>query len=225
MKIQKQVSLILGIGIWFSLTPYTLHLTPALASVQQELYVTATVESFGEYTFSEGVIFQISQTGQQEVGQIVVEGLYNGPYPWILRVYTDNLNFSGVGGAIRQPSPAGLVSEDGRFVIPLSIHSPSFGLNISRRIPDLSEPGYLPYLPDPDPGEVPYSDCVIMGIDPRNATWVAGADKILYTADDNPLGDNTLPSPFTLSLEADISESAVRGPYETTLYFEIIPAP
>ena len=64
-----------------------------------------------------------------------------------------------------------------------------------------------------------------MGIDPRNATWVAGADQVLFTEDDNPTGDNTLPTPFALSLYADVSESAVRGSYDTTLYFEIIPAP
>lgn len=195
------------------------------ASVQQEVYVTATVESFGGYRFSEGTTFQVTGPGEQPAGRIRVDGIYNGPYPWVLRVYTDNLHFAGVGGAVRSASPAGLISEDGQFAIPLRIHCPAWGPGVFRRIPDLNEPGYLPYGADPEPGETLYTDCILLGIDPRNATWVAGPDGLLYTEDDNLLGDNTLSTPFELLLQADIPLSAVRGRYDTILYFEIVPAP
>lgn len=197
----------------------------AFATVRQEVYVTGHVQSFGGYTCSEAVTFDIAEPGEQETGRIVVEGLYNGEYPWIMRVYTDNLHFAGVGGALRSPSPAGLVSADGAYAVPLSIHSPNFGPEVWRRIPDLSEPGYLPYGPDPEPGRPTYADVVIMGIDPRNATWVAGPDALLYTSDDNLLGDVTIATPFELILRADFSAASVRGRYEATLYVEIVAAP
>ena len=195
------------------------------AAVKQEVYVTGHVQPFGGYLFTEAVAFDITKPGKQEIGKIVVDGMYNGEYPWIMRVYTDNLRYTGIGGAVRLPSPAGLVSEDGQFVIPLLIQGPNFGPDEWRVIPDLSEPGYSPYAPKPEPGEASYTDCVVMGIDPRNGNWVAGGDGLLYTGDDNFLGDATIPTPFEMTLQADVSPSGVRGKYATTLYIEIVPAP
>ena len=198
---------------------------PTFASVQQEVYVTGHVQPFGGYLFTEAVSFDITAPGQQEIGRIVVDGLYNGEYPWIMRAYTDNLHFAGITGSVRSPSPAGLVSKDGLYVIPLFVNSPSYGPNVWRRIPDLSEPGTLPYEPQPQPGETTYTDCVLMGIDPRNGSWVAGPDGLLYTYDDNLLGDNTVATPFEMTLQANVPASAVKGDYDAVLYIEINPAP
>ena len=200
-----------------------LHLSPAHASVQQEIYVTGHVQSFGGYVFTEAVSFDITHPGEQEIGRIVVDGLYNGEYPWIMRAYTDNLHFAGITGSVRPPNPAGLVSKDGLYVVPLSIHSPSDGPNAWRRIPDLNEPDYQPY--EPQPGETTPTDCVLMGIDPRNSNWVAGPDGLLYTADDNLLGDNTVATPFEMILQANVPAAAVKGEYDSVLYIEISPAP
>lgn len=199
---------------------------PPARGAEQEVYITATVESFGGYVFSEGLAFDITEPGEQDVGQITVEGIYNGPYPWILRCYTDNLRFGGVIGAVRTSPPAGLVSEDGRYAIPLLIHSPNFGVGVFLRIPDINEPDYVPYSPNPEEApDVGPIDRVIMGIDPRNPTWVAGPDEVLYTLDDNPLGDTTIETPFTLTLRADVPPAAVQGKYRTELYFEVVSAP
>lgn len=197
----------------------------AHASTQQEVYVTGHVQSFGGYSFTPAVSFDVTQPGEQEIGRIIVDGLYNGEYPWIMRAYTDNLHFSGVTGAIRSTTPAGLVSKDGLYAIPLSINSPAYGPNVWRRIPDLNEPGTLPYESKPEPGETTTTDCVLMGIDPRNGSWVAGPDGLLYTSDDNFLGDNTVATPFELILQANVPAAAVKGEYDALLYIEISPAP
>ena len=205
----KEVERYSGIAFLISLSLYLS--TSALASVQQEVYITGHVQSFGGYKTSEAVAFEIQQPGRQEIGQIVVSGLYNGEYPWVMRVYTDNLHYSGIGGAARPSSPAGLVSSDGQFVIPLYLNCPNFDPGQWRRIPDL--------------GESEYTDCIVMGIDPRNEAWVTGEDHLLYTADDNFLGDTTIKTPFEITLQADVPTSAVRGQYDTKLYIEIVAAP
>lgn len=200
--------------------------TVAQAEIQQEVYVTGHVQSFGGYALTEAVSFVVSKPGRQEIGRIAVDGMYNGEYPWIMRAYTDNVHFSGVAGTIRRPEPAGLVSKDALFAIPLFINSPSFGNDTWRRIPDLNESGYLPYHPNPDPKEeMDFTDCVLMGVDPRNSVWVAGPDGLLNTPDDNPLGDNTVGTPFELILQADVASNSVKATYDAVIYIEIVPAP
>ncbi len=216
--------------VWFVLLIFfSCLLSPnsqlVFGTVRQEVYVTGHVQPFGGYIFTEAVTFEITEPGKQEIGQIVVDGLYNGEYPWIMRCYTDNLHFTGVGGALRSPPPAGMVSEDGKFVIPLFINTPIFGADEWRRIPDVSEPEFVPYKPDPEPGKTDYTDCVMIGIDPRNGSWVAGPDGLLYTGDDNILGDGTVETPFEMTLQADVLKAAVRGKYAATLYIEIVSAP
>lgn len=204
----------------------TLFLLPALGSVQQEVYVTGHVQSFGGYTFTEAVSFVIEEPGEQVVGVIVVDGLYNGEYPWIMRVYTDNLRFAGIAGAVGQASPAGLISKDGAYSIPLLLHTPNLGEDDWSRIPDVNDPDYSPYQPEPDPGaEATTTDLVVMGIDPRNGAWVAGPDGVAQTSDDNPLGDITIGTPFEMVLRADVAPTTPRAEYETILYVEIVPAP
>ena len=210
------------VGFWAVL----FLLATATASVKQEVYVTAQVHSFGGYSFTEGLQFEITQPGEQELGSIVVEGLYNGEYPWIMRIYTDNLHLGGVAGAIHRPPAGGLVSSDGRFVIPLQINAPSFGLDVWRRVPDINEPGYLPYQPSATADQLPsYTDCILMGIDPRNALWVAGPDRTLFTDDDDPLGEMTAKTPFEIRLKVVPSAATAQGKYDAILYIETVPAP
>ena len=203
-----------------------LFASSAPASVKQEVYVSGTVEPFGGYTFTGGFEFAIREPGEQTIGSIAVDGLYNGEYPWIMRIYTDNLHFAGVAGAILRPSPSGLVSRDGRFSVGLKVTCPNFGPNVWRRIPDLSDPDYEPYQPSVDPQEpFPTTDCVLMGIDPRNAAWVAGPDGLLYTDDDNVLGDITIQTPFEITFRIDAPQTAVKGQYDAFLYIEVVPTP
>lgn len=212
--------------LFFLLTSYLLPLTTAFATAREEVHVSATVPSFGGYTFTQEVDLPVAGPENSQAGTIVVDGLYNGEYPWILRVYTDNLHFSGVAGALNRPKPGGLISTDGRFSIPLEIHSPTFGPEVWRRVPDLNESDYISYQPSPEPVDLPvYTDCILFGIDPRNAAWVAGRDGLLYTADDNVLGDLTIRVPFEIFLRAEVSAQSVQGEYEAVLYFEIVPAP
>ena len=214
-----------GIAIMFLLAAHGLCLTAAFAAVKQEVYLTGTVQSFGGYVFTEGIHFSLKEPGMHEIGNIVVEGHYNGEYPWIMRVYTDNLHFSGVGGAVRYPGAGGLVSKDGRFIVPLQIQSPALGEDVWRRIPDINDPDYIPYRPSAEPGEVDYTDCIVMAIDPRNASWVAGPDGLLFTDDDNLLGDLTAKTPFELALRTEATSTTVQGDYDGFLYIEIVPAP
>jgi len=212
--------------LFYALAMTALVLTPAFASVKQEVYVTGSVGSFGGYALTPGVRFLIEEPGVKELEPITVNGLYNGEYPWVMRIYTDNLHFGGIAGAIRRPNPDGLVSEDGRFSIPIEVNCPNFGLGVWRRIPDLNEPNYIPYHPVADPKEgAPYSDVILMGIDPRNAAWVAGPDGAMSTEDDNDLGDNTLPTPFSILLRVNVPPTGVQGNYNAYIYVEIVPAP
>ena len=192
---------------------------------RQHVYVSGTVQSFGSYHFTPALSFAIQEPGLQEIGTILVEGMYNGEYPWIMRIYTENAHFAGVAGGIRPATPAGLVSRDGQYVIPIEIKSPTFD-DVWRRVPDLFETPYIPYAPSDDPTAPPeYTDCLIMGIDPRHAPWVAGPDGQLFTDDDNPLGDLTMATPFQMSLRARVDPRAVQGPYDALIYIEIVPAP
>ena len=144
---------LLSLFLSLFLSPVSCPLSPAFATMRQEVYVTGTVQSFGGYIFTEAVEFNAAEPGQRVVGSIVVDGLYNGEYPWVMRVYTDNLHFAGIAGAVERPIATGLISADGRFAIPLQIQSPAFGPEEWRRIPDLNEPGYQPYQPASTPDE------------------------------------------------------------------------
>ncbi|MBI4227962.1 MAG: hypothetical protein HY600_06820 [Candidatus Omnitrophica bacterium] len=199
---------------------------PWAYAARQHIYLTGTVQSAGTYAFSPSLTFNIQEPGLQELGIITVEGLYNGEYPWMLRVYTENSRYTGVAGALRRANQAGLVSTDGQYVIPIELHSPPLGANVWQRVPDLLESPYVPYRPSDNPdGKEAYTDCLIMGIDPRHAPWVAGPDHKLFTLDDNALGDMTWPTPFAITVRAQVDASAVRGHYEALLYVELVPAP
>ena len=122
-------------------------------------------------------------------------------------------------------SPAGLVSKDGKYTLTLQANCINWGEDEWLRIPDLNDPGYKEYSPATEVGAGTYGDRIIIGIDPRNADWVSGPDRILFNADDNPLGDITLETPFEIKLRTKVGPNTPIGDYEGRIYIEIVPAP
>ncbi|NQU73102.1 MAG: hypothetical protein HQ547_00120 [Candidatus Omnitrophica bacterium] len=196
-------------------------LTPA---VKTEIKTVGTVPSFGTYSFRGSLNFNVTKPGKFEIGKITVFGTYNGPYPWIMRVYTDNTNFMPIAGSLKSKSRAGLISGDGQFTIPLKANCQNFGEDWVY-VPDINDREYKPYSPPKEVGAGEYTECIIVGIDPRNADWVSGRDRTLFTDDDNPLGDLTLATPFDIKFSADFNEKTIKGNYTSNLYIELIAAP
>jgi len=188
--------------------------------------VTGKVNSFGTYSFVGNLDFDITKPGEQQIGKIIVEGTYNGEYPWIMRIYTDNTNYTGISGTGGRQNPAGLISTDGRFTVPLLINAPNIGIAQYRAIPDINQPDYKTYQPGKlKDDSYDYTDCIIMGIDPRNEIWVSGENGILFDNDDNVLGDTTTKTPFELNFKSIFNENAVAADYTANLYIEIVPCP
>lgn len=183
------------------------------------------VNSFGTYSFAGKLDFDIKNAGEQEIGKIVIEGTYNGEYPWIMRIYTDNTNYTGIAGSVKPQSNQGLISTDGRFSIPLMIDIPTMNAVGYKTIPDISQPEYKTYRPDKLNKAGAYTDCIIMGIDPRNEAWVSGSNGILFDSDDNTIGDMTAQTPITIKFRGRFDERAVATNYTANLYVEIITCP
>jgi hypothetical protein len=201
-----------------------------------ELYVSCTVASFGGYTFRGVITNVVADPGQTEIGYITVKGACNEPYPWILRVYTDNRNYQGTAGSVyNQDVPAGLIREGGGS-LPLLFQTENTG-NQWVYIPDINNPNYKDYYyirnlgPAATPPENTVGESIVVGIDPRNTVWVAGNDGILFTDDDNVYGDITLPTPFEIKLAVRTPKNSPKtkttphGKYSTKLIFEIISEP
>jgi len=198
--------------------------TSAYAS-RTEITARATIISFGTYSF-EGILAGIiREPGVTELGEITVKGTYNGPYPWVMRIYTDNKNFIGTGEAFGLPSPAGLVSIDGRYTLPLEASCLNWGEEVWLRIPDVNEEDYVEYYPPNEVDAGTHTERIIMAIDPRNADWVSGSDHVLFTGDDLILGDILLETPFDIRLRTDVDPCAPVGDYEGKIYIEILPTP
>ena len=198
---------------------------PYCAASKTEVKTIGTVSSFGIYSFKGDLKFNVKGPGKFEIGKITVHGTYNGPYPWIMRVYTDNTNFMPVAGILKTAGRSGLISEDGQFTIPLEVNCPNFGKDVWVSVPDINDESYKPYKPPKEVGKSEYTDRIIVGIDPRNADWVSGRDRILFTDDDNPLGDITISTPFEIKFGAYFDEKNTSGIYTSNLYIELIPAP
>lgn len=206
------------------------------ASNTSEVYISCTVDSFGGYSFKGVITRVVNELGKVKIGTITVDGSCNEPYPWILRIYTDNKNYQSTAGALyTEKIPQGLIREGGGS-IPLMFQTPNTG-NEWVYVPDINDPNYKTYYairdvgPDKKLPDAIVGESVLVGIDPRNATWVAGQDHILFTDDDNIYGDNTLPTPFEIHLAVQIPEnipkekSIPHGTYSTKLVFEIISEP
>jgi len=197
----------------------------ACLAKRAKIYTSAKVESFGNYSYEGSLNWVATSAGEFLIGELIVKGAYNEEYPWIMRIYTDNINYTGLAGSIRGKGPAGLVSTDGRFTIPIKVHCPNFGKDEWRIVPDINQPNYRNYLPSTPKIKSIYTDCILMGIDPRNADWVAGGNQILFDADDNIIGDMTISTPFDIRLKAKFDPTSVKANYTANLYIEIVPAP
>lgn len=173
-------------------------------------------------------------------------------HPWYMRIYTDNhKKYQGVDGAIysgriatqeggsasAMGSPAGLISSDGKYTIPLKVWCLNFG-------PDVEE-GWDPNLLGPPPVKDDYywkgplldngkrdssrvawewiPDYIDMSTDPGTWRKLIGQDPFdtHYVSDSNPTGDFTLTSPFQVFIAYETSPTAVRGKYSTDLIIEI----
>ncbi|MBI3317553.1 MAG: hypothetical protein HYZ90_00165 [Candidatus Omnitrophica bacterium] len=159
--------------------------------------------------------------------------------PFSIRIYTDNAaRYRGIPGAIRRASPAGLVSRDGRYVIPVKIWDLNYG-------PDIQESGWdAPLAGPPAVDEDDYwigPPLLEGGRNLGSAAWVRIPDLLDMTAnpiswrrlmgqdphdsrfvsDTNRTGDFTLRSPFTFYLATDIGPTAVEGTYSAILIVEL----
>lgn len=224
-KISRLVSLFCIPSIVFASTLF--------GNTTSEIYISATVASFGGYTLN-GVVNAVASTpGRNTIGYIMVDGAANEPYPWIMRIYTDNRDYTQPAGSFyREKLPKGLIKEGGGS-LPLLFQTPNTG-EAWVYIPDINDETYQSYFAvrDQGPGaKLPDTltrEQVVQGIDPRNAAWVAGQDGILFTDDDNPYGDVTIPTPFKIKLAVDVPKGTPRtkyapyGKYHTKLILEII---
>ncbi len=208
--------------ITFPLVIFTSH---SCFATKTEIKVVGNVASFGAYSVKGSICFKIPKAGKYEIGKVTVLGTYNGPYPWIMRIYTDNTNYQPVAGTIKPANKSGLISDDGQFVIPLQINCPNMDKDEWSYVPDIGEEDYKTYVAPQEVGKAVHTECIIMGIDPRNADWVAGKDRALFTEDDNALGDITIATPFDIRFAADFDCKAIEGDYNTNVYIELLPAP
>lgn len=204
--------------------PHTLYPNICFAS-KTEVKTIGTVPSFGTYSIKGSLNFRVPKPGKFEIGKITVLGTYNGPYPWIMRIYTDNTNYMPVAGTLGSRSRAGLISADGQFTIPIEVNYPNLGPGVWASIPDINDADYKPYKPAKEVGIADYTDRIIMGIDPRNGDWVSGTDRAIFTDDDNPLGDITMATPFEIKFSAYFDEKTTKGNYTSNIYIELVPAP
>lgn len=172
--------------------------------------------------------------------------------PWYMRIYTDNhKRYKGTDGAIysgrtatqergsasAMGSPAGLISSDGRYTIPLKVWCLNFG-------PDVEE-GWDTNLLGPPPVKEDYywkgplldngkrdnsrvawewiPDYIDMSADPAAWRKLIGQDPFdtHYVSDSNPTGDFTLTSPFQIFIAYETSPTAVEGKYWSDLIIEI----
>lgn len=159
--------------------------------------------------------------------------------PFTIRVYTDNAaRYEGIPHALSKVSPAGLVSMDGRYVIPIKCWTLNFG-------PDLQEMGWDATLAGPPPVDddiawigpplleggrnygsaswVRVPDLLDMTADPITWRRLVGQDQYdtRFVSDANLTGDYTLRSPFTLYFATETGPTAVEGTYVANLVVEL----
>lgn len=159
--------------------------------------------------------------------------------PFALRVYTDNASrYRGIEQSVRPGSPAGLVSEDGRFAIPLKMWSVNFGPSVEETGWDASAMGPPPVDDDAlwrgplltngnrEVGAVAWlrvPDYSEMTSDPSSWRRVIGQDPhdFKFVTDTNPGGDYTLPSPVTVYVATEGGPATPEGHYTGALVVEL----
>lgn len=159
--------------------------------------------------------------------------------PFSIRIYTDNAaRYEGIPHALGKTSPAGLVSLNGRYVIPIKCWTINFG-------PDIQETGWDAAIAGPPPvddddywlgpplieGTRSYGSANwvripdLVDMTPNPITWrrLIGQDQYdsRFVADANVTGDFTLKSPFTLYLATEAGPTAVEGSYVANLVVEL----
>lgn len=162
--------------------------------------------------------------------------------PFVIRIYTDNAaRYRGIPGALQKTSPGGLVSLDGKYVIPLKTWSLNSG-------PDIQETGWDANLAGPPPVDddqawigppllegrrnsngaawIGLRDYAELGASPfgwSRGEGLIGQDPndIRYATEKNVTGDFTLKSPFTFYMATEAGPSAAEGSYATTLVVEL----
>lgn len=176
--------------------------------------------------------------------------------PWYMRIYTDNsAKYKGIEGAIYrnrrwivtskiwnrssvEESPAGLISGDGKYKLPLKVWCLNYG-------PDWDEIGWSATLLGPPPVNDDYvwkgpllddgkrdtdraawswiPDYTDMTADKRTWRRLIGQDPYNkeFVSDNNPTGDFTLDSPFDIYLATEASPTTVIGKYSGKLIVEI----
>jgi len=158
---------------------------------------------------------------------------------WYMRIYTDNTTrFKGIENAVHIASPAGLVSSDGKYVIPLKIWCLNFP-------PDDQEMGWDTTLSGAPPvDDDTYWKGPMLDNGKRNedkaawlripdysemtsdrGTWrnLIGQDitDTQYVTDVSRTGDFTLSSPFSAYLATETDPTSVKGSYSCNLILEI----
>ena len=159
--------------------------------------------------------------------------------PFAIRIYTDNAaRYHGIPNALRVGSPAGLVSLDGKYTVPIKVWTLNFG-------PDIQETGWDSPLAGPPPVDdddywigppllegarsegsanwVRLPDLTEMTTNPITWRRLLGQDPHddRFVGDANPTGDFTLRSPFTFYLATEGGPATVAGSYSTTLIVEL----
>ena len=159
--------------------------------------------------------------------------------PWYLRIYTDNATrYKGIKESVYTDSPAGLVSSDGRYTIPLRV----WCLNYP---PEDQEMGWDSTLSGPPPvDDDTYWKGPLLDSGERfenKAGWLRIPDYNEMTADRgtwrnligqaiydtqyathvNPTGDFTLKNPFSVYFATETTPTSVKGNYSCRLIVEI----
>jgi len=160
--------------------------------------------------------------------------------PWYIRIYTDNgAKYVGIKNAIHKISPSGLVSDNGRYTIPLKVWCMNFG-------PDTQEQGWDAQISGPPPvdednfwlgpmlddGKTRFFNKAnwlrvpdISEMTADKSTWrtLIGQDPYdsQYVTDPNRSGDFTLTSPFSIYLATDCGPVAVKGRYSARIVIDM----
>jgi hypothetical protein len=156
-----------------------------------------------------------------------------------MRIYTDNTTrFKGIENTVHMLSPAGLVSSDGKYTIPLKV----WCLNYP---PDDQEMGWDTKISGPPPvDDDTYWEGPLLDNGKRNeekAGWVRIPDysemtsdsgtwrnligqditNTHYVTDITRTGDFTLSSPFSVYFATETDPTSVKGSYSCNLILEI----
>lgn len=159
--------------------------------------------------------------------------------PWYLRIYSDNsTRYKGIEDALYKGSPAGLVSSDGKYTIPIR----TWCLNYPPEDQEMGWDTTMSGPPTVDDDTYWTGPIMDTGIRFENkagwlrmpdysemtadrSTWrnLIGQDiyDTQYVTDVNASGDFTIKSPFSVYFATEGNPATVKGNYSTTMIVEI----